>query len=121
MLTAEKAGALTSEEGVALMKKAALLADPETQADILCGLISAMTQDELTAATQTLLDAQNRGNAWSQEVWNALWTQWGRVNAVSQWRAIGPAAAIAWVKTQSEGRLWDRRFSVPPAEDAGGE
>ena len=81
VFTAEKAGALTSEERVALMKKAALLADPEKQADILCGLISAMTQDELTDATQTLLDAQNRGNAWSQEVWNALWTQWGRVNA----------------------------------------
>ena len=81
VLTAEKAALLTSGERIELLQKAALLADPEKQADILCGLISAMTQDELTEATKTLLVAQRRGNSWSQEVWNTLWTQWGRVNA----------------------------------------
>lgn len=81
MLTADKAGRLAPEERLALLKKAALLADPEKQADILCGLISAMTQDELVESTRALLDAQRKGNNWSQEVWNTLWTQWGRVNA----------------------------------------
>lgn len=81
VLSPEKAAQLTSEERIALLKKAALLADPEKQADILCGLISAMDQGELTDAARILLDAQRRGNSWSQEVWNTLWTQWGRVNA----------------------------------------
>jgi hypothetical protein len=81
VLTPEKAALLTSEERIALLKKAAILADPEKQADILCGLISVMTQDELTEATKTLLDAQRRGNKWSTETWNTLWTRWGQVNA----------------------------------------
>ncbi|WP_035603494.1 hypothetical protein [Haloferula sp. BvORR071] len=81
VLTTEKAAQLSSEERIALLKKAALLADPEKQADILCGLISAMNENELLESTKTLLDAQRRGNNWSQEVWNTLWTQWGRVNA----------------------------------------
>ncbi|MDB6078573.1 MAG: hypothetical protein JWO82_2320 [Akkermansiaceae bacterium] len=81
VLTPEKATLLTSGERIELLKKAALLADPEKQADILCGLISVMNQDELTETAKVLLDAQRRGNSWSQEVWNTLWTQWGRVNA----------------------------------------
>ncbi|MES2476878.1 MAG: hypothetical protein V4640_13930 [Verrucomicrobiota bacterium] len=83
VLTTGTAAKMTPEERVALLKKAALLADAGTQADILCGLISAMTQEELMESTQVLLDAQFRGNTWSQEVWNSLWTQWGRVNAVA--------------------------------------
>ena len=83
VLTTEKAGKMTPEERVALLKKAALLADTGKQSDILCGLISAMTQEELVESTQVLLDAQFHGNAWSQDVWNSLWTQWGRVGAVA--------------------------------------
>ncbi len=81
VVSTEKAGKMTPEERIALLKKAALLADTGKQSDILCGLISAMTQDELIESTKTLLDAQYRGNSWSQEVWNSLWTQWGRVGA----------------------------------------
>ena len=81
VLPAGKANLLTSAEKIALLKRATLLADPEKQADILCGLISAMTRDELTEATKTLLEVQRRGNGWSQEVWDTLWTQWGRVDA----------------------------------------
>lgn len=81
VLSTETAGKMTPEERVALLKKASVLADPEKQADILVGLISVMTQEELLEGTKALLDAQRRGNEWSQEVWNALWTQWGRVNA----------------------------------------
>lgn len=80
VLTPEKAALLSSAERIELLKKAALLADPEKQADILCGLLSAMKEDELKEATKTLLTAQRRGNSWSQEVWNTLWTQWGRVS-----------------------------------------
>ena len=83
VLTTEKAGKMTPGERIALLKKAALLADTGKQSDILCGLISAMSQEELVESTQVLLDAQFRGNAWSQEVWNSLWTQWGRVGAVA--------------------------------------
>lgn len=81
VMTFENAARLTPEERIAMLKKAAVLADPEKQADILVGLISAMTQDELAESTRSLLDAQRKGNAWSQEVWNTLWTQWGKVNA----------------------------------------
>ncbi|MES2437862.1 MAG: hypothetical protein V4584_02260 [Verrucomicrobiota bacterium] len=83
VLSTEKAGKMTPAERVALLKKAALLADTGKQSDILCGLISAMTQEELIESTQVLLDAQFHGNSWSQDVWNALWTQWGRVAAVA--------------------------------------
>ena len=68
VLPAGKASLLTSAEKIALLKRATVLADPEKQADILCGLISAMTRDELTEATKTLLEVQRRGNGWSQEV-----------------------------------------------------
>ena len=81
VLSPENAAKLTIKERSELLKKAALLADPEKQADIVCGLLSAMTQEELEEATTTLLDAQGRGNHSSQAVWNTLWTQWGRVNA----------------------------------------
>lgn len=81
VMTFENAARLTPEERIAMLKKAAVLADPEKQADILVGLISAMTQDELVESTRSLLDAQRKGNTWSQEVWNTLWTQWGKVNA----------------------------------------
>lgn len=81
IISPEKAAKLSKEERTALLKKATLLADPEKQADILCGLISAMSQEELEEATKTLLDAPPTGANTSQDVWNTLWTQWGRVNA----------------------------------------
>jgi hypothetical protein len=98
VMSVEKASKLTPEERIALLKKAAVLADPEKQADILVGLISAMTQDELLESTRSLLDAQRKGNAWSQEVWNALWTQWGRVN---------PEACLALSKTGERYPGWN--------------
>ncbi|RYD22987.1 MAG: hypothetical protein EOP88_05965 [Verrucomicrobiaceae bacterium] len=98
VMTVEKASKLTPEERIALLKKAAVLADPEKQADILVGLLSAMTQDELLESTRSLLDAQRKGNAWSQEVWNALWTQWGRVN---------PEACLALSKTGERYPGWN--------------
>jgi hypothetical protein len=98
VMTLEKATAMRPEERISLLKKAAVLADPEKQADILVGLISAMTQDELVESTRSLLDAQRKGNAWSQEVWNALWTQWGRVN---------PEACLALSKTGERYPGWN--------------
>lgn len=86
----EMAGLLNPDQRITLMKKAAILADPGTQAEILCGLISAMTPDELTETTKVLLDAQRRGNDWSQAVWNSLWTRWGNVD---------PAACLAFFAT----------------------
>ncbi len=120
VLTVEKAASLTPEERIALLKKAAALGDPNRQADILCGLISAMGESELTAATAALMRAQQYGNDWSQAVWNTLWTQWGTVApqaclALSAegeglntsedyrcmmvgWMSVDPEAALAWAK-----------------------
>ncbi|RYD68732.1 MAG: hypothetical protein EOP83_00065 [Verrucomicrobiaceae bacterium] len=79
-LTIDDAQKLTPEERKALLNKAALLSDPNKQAKILCGLIAAMSKDELKETTQTLMQIQHRGNEWSQAVWNELWTQWGRTD-----------------------------------------
>jgi hypothetical protein len=98
VLAVEDAARLTSEERIALLKTASVLGDPEKQADILCGLISAMNEEELLECTRTLLDAQRKGNAWSQEVWNTLWTQWGRVN---------PEACLALSKTGERYPGWN--------------
>ncbi len=117
-LSNEKAGLLSPDQRLALMKKAAVLADPGRQAEVLCGLISAMTPDELTETTKALLDAQRRGNGWSQAVWNSLWTRWGNVDPaaclalsaagrgmntsedyrylMSGWLDTDPQAALAW-------------------------
>lgn len=80
VIAAVDAAKLTTQARIDLLKKAAVLPDAEKQADILTGLIRAMTQAELEEATQVLLDAQRSGNQWSQDVWNSLWTQWGRIN-----------------------------------------
>lgn len=98
VVTTATAGKMTPAERVALLKKAALLADTGKQSDILCGLISAMTQEELVESTQALLDAQMNGNSWSQEVWNSLWTQWGRVGAV---------ACLELSQQSSGGKTWN--------------
>lgn len=117
-LSPEKAGLLSPDQRITLMKKAAVLADPGRQAEVLCGLISAMTPDELTETTKALLDAQRRGNGWSQAVWNSLWTRWGNVDPaaclalsakgaamntsedyrylMSGWLDTDPQAALAW-------------------------
>ena len=79
-LTIDDAQKLTPEERRTLLNKAALLSDPTKQAKILCGLIAAMSKDELKDTTRTLMQIQSRGNEWSQAVWNELWTQWGRTD-----------------------------------------
>ncbi|GAA5125995.1 hypothetical protein JIN84_14920 [Luteolibacter yonseiensis] len=130
VLTPESAATLAKDERIALLKKATLLSDPEKQADILCGLIRVMTQDELEEATKTLLDAQRAGNSWSQDVWNSLWTQWGRVNpegclAMSKTGAPRPGSndlnglntpddyrclMVGWLETQPEAAMtWARQ------------
>ncbi len=117
-LSSDDARRLTPEERIALLNKAALLADPEKQANIICGLISAMSKDELGSTTEALLEIQSRGNAWSQAVWNSLWTQWGRIDPqtclelsahgsglntgadyrclMSGWLETDPGAALEW-------------------------
>lgn len=79
-LTIEKAKQLNSRERIALLKKAALLSDPDRQEDVLCGLVSVMTREELEEAVVTLRTAMGRGNQWSQEVWDTVWKQWGKVD-----------------------------------------
>lgn len=133
VFTVEKAAALTPEERIVLLKKAASLADPGKQADILCGLISAMSGGELLETTTVLMRAQQRGNEWSQAVWNTLWTQWGTMAPqaclelsakggglntgedyrcmMTGWMSTDPQAAIAWAKQQDR----DSRASAAAA------
>ena len=119
------AAKMTPEERLSLLNKAALMSDPSKQAKVLCGLISAMTKEELDEATGRLLHVQSRGNAWSQDVWNALWTQWGRVDPegclarsamgnglntgndyrcmIVGWMESDPQAAMEWAQRPKHG------------------
>ncbi|MBK1834667.1 hypothetical protein [Roseibacillus ishigakijimensis] len=70
------------EERLALFQRSALLGDIGRQATVLCELIETADSAELEEMTRLLKQAQDRGNAWDQEVWNELWKQWGRMDPV---------------------------------------
>ena len=123
VLSVDKARRMTPTERIALLKKAATLSDADRQAAILCGLIPAMSAEELTESTDVLIKAQGRGNAWSQEVWNELWLQWGRLDPegclaragygkglvtgedyrllMAGWLETSPNSAVEWAKANS--------------------
>lgn len=128
-LTAERAAKLNSSERIALLKKAALLGDPGRQEDVLCGLVSVMTREELALAVETLRQAMGRGNPWSQEVWDTVWSQWGKVDphACLELAAKGGALftsndcrrfMMGWLEVDPEGAL---RWAREPGKDGRGE
>lgn len=126
-LSEQGARRMSPEERLNLLSKGALIFDGSKQADMLCGLLSAMTKEEMRQAMDKLAAAQDGGNACAQAVWDTLWTQWGRVDPIGcmeyfaahpdsksrsdarfmmqGWLEIDPDAALAWAKEPRESRL----------------
>lgn len=120
----ERARQMTSQERLGLMEKGALIYDSGKQADLLCGVISTLTKEDIGQAVGLLAAAQDRGNFCSQAVWDAIWTQWGRVDPegvlkafndkpigksraddrhlMAGWWETDPAGALAWAKEPKE-------------------
>lgn len=129
-VTVDEAKAMTPQERMAIMRSAAVLADQVEQAAILCGLIPAMTKEELDEATKVLRRAQYGGGAWSQEVWNEIWLQWGRIDpegalAKGEQRLGGPTTyedyrllMAGWMETAPNTAMeWARKVAAE-LEDA---
>ncbi|MES2475757.1 MAG: hypothetical protein V4640_08250 [Verrucomicrobiota bacterium] len=124
-VTRDEAERLSPQQRLEWLSKAARLTDINQQADILCGLIAAMSRDELPAATQQLIAAQRAGNDSAHRVWADLWQRWGQVapedalkstpgnpgpqtsndwrNFMKGWLAADPAAAMAWAQARNPG------------------
>lgn len=120
----DQARLLSPEERIALMRKGALIFDGTKQAEMICGVISALSKEELVEATRILGDAQGRGNFHAQAVWDAVWKQWGKLDAtgclagftsdpngksrtdarhvMQGWMDADPAAALAWAREPKE-------------------
>lgn len=116
----EKVALLSSVERMRLLADGALIYNSANQAAVLCGVISALTKEEIQEAMNILGGIQDRGNYQTQEVWDGLWKQWGRVdpmaclanfgvdavsksradarNVMTGWLETDPAAALAWAK-----------------------
>lgn len=117
-MSPEQAARLTSKERMELLASGGSVYLTGNQTAVLCGLISSLHKDEMTAAMKILGGIQDRGNGINQEVWDTFWKQWGRVdpagclvdfgeNAVSKnpgdarnvmkgWLEINADAALAW-------------------------
>ncbi len=115
-----KARKMTPEERLALATQAMMLTDVSQQGKILCGLIPALTKEEMTEVNTRLYDSMMRGNPWSQDTWDSLWVRWGQVdpaaclaksgtpiafatradgqNFMKGWLESDPIAALAWAK-----------------------
>ena len=126
-LTVEEARALTSEERMAMITRGGMSWNSGNQLALMSGVIAALTQDEIGPATEILGGIQDRGNFQTQEVWSALWTQWGRVNPtkaleffaqensgksksdarnmMTGWLETDPQEAFAWAKQPKSSNL----------------
>jgi hypothetical protein len=100
-VTVEEARQLTSEQRLAMVRQGSLIFDGLRQARFLAGLIPALSKLELEQAIKIMGDAQGRGNHAAQDVWDALWTQAGRVDAE---RVLAGLAANPSGKTRSDMR-----------------
>jgi hypothetical protein len=110
--------ALTSAERLQRLTRGSLIYNGTTQSIVLCNLIEALTKGEIDEATRLLGRTQDQGNAFSQQVWDTLWMQWGRLdpekclagfsanpegkpesdtrNVMKGWLEFDPGAALAW-------------------------
>lgn len=119
-LTKQQCLALTSAERLALVNKGALIFDGLKQTAFLEGVISSLNAEEFMDARRSLATATIRGNLAAQGVWDSLWKQAGRLNAVGTltdfgnhksrsdarhvmegWFETDPDAATAWAKEKS--------------------
>lgn len=134
---------MTPPERLDILAKGALVFDGTKQAEMLCGLISAMTKEEMPRAMELLAAAQDGGNACAQAVWDTLWTQWGRVDPqgcieyfaehpdsksrsdarfmMEGWLEVDPAAALAWARQPKEVRLDSAAAAMAITWDSGGD
>jgi len=122
-LTSEQCLALTSEERIQMLQKGALIYDSLKQTDYLVDLISVLNADELAEARKYIGRAQSRGNYASQEVWNTLWKQAGRVaplhtlenfgrgkprqdarHIMEGWFETDASAALAWAQNPPQNK-----------------
>jgi len=142
-LTVEEARALTSEERMALITRGGMSWNSGNQAALMCGVIAALTEDEIGPATQILGGIQDRGNFQTQEVWDALWTQWGRVNPtkaleffanddsgkskgdarhmMTGWLEADPLAAFTWAKQPKQSGLEAAAAALAITRNANGD
>jgi hypothetical protein len=115
-----KARKMTPEERLALATQAMMVTDVSQQGKILCGLIPALTKEEMVGVNTLLYESMMRGNPWSQDTWDSLWVRWGQVdpagclanagkpiafgtradgqNFMKGWLESDPSAALAWAK-----------------------
>ena len=127
---AEKVALLSSEERMALLADGALIYNSANQAAVLCGVISALTKEEIRDAANILGRIQDRGNGITQPVWDALYKQWGRVDpvvalahfgidAVSKSPADAKHVMAGWLETDSSAALaWATLPKQAPLEAA---
>jgi len=142
-ITEGRAQRMTSEERLGALKKGALVYDGGKQAELLCGLIGALTMDEMRQAMDILAQTQDGGNAFAQAVWDSLWTQWGRVDPVEcmhylnetsgsksrsdarhvmqGWLEADPDAALAWASAPKESRLDAAAAAMAMTWNSGGD
>jgi hypothetical protein len=139
----QSARRMTSQQRLDLLGKGALVFDSNKQAEMLCGVINALTKEEMQEAMRLLAEAQDGGNACAQVVWDTLWKQWGRVDPVEcvkyinetsgtksrtdarhvmeGWLEANPEAALAWAKDAKNTRLDGAAAAMAMTWNAGGD
>jgi len=129
-VSAEKAALLDSRARMRLLADGALVYHSANQVAVLCGVISALTKEEIREALGILCGIQERGNYQTQQVWDSLWKQWGRVDpmvcladfaagADARSRADARNVMIGWLETDSAAALaWAKEPRQAPLEAA---
>lgn len=134
---------LSSEERLRLLKRGAMIWNSGNQSAALRGLIGGLTKEEMSEATSILGAVQDSGNYQAQEVWDALWVQWGRVNPaeamvffekdgsgksksdarnmMTGWLETDPIAAFAWAKTPKSSELEASAAALAITSNANGD
>lgn len=115
-ITPEEARKLTSEQRMHLLASGGLVFNSGNQTAFLTGVIAGLTKDEIQKAGDILGGIQDRGNFQAQEVWDAFWKQWGRVDPARCLKFFGPGAVskseadarnvmAGWLETDPDGAL----------------
>lgn len=126
-MTLDEARLLSSEQRMQLIANGGRVFGSRNQIAALTNIIGALTKDEMKQAADTLGEIQDRGNFQTQEVWDTLWKQWGRVdpvvclaffgssavsksnadarNVMAGWLETDPDAALAWANEPKKSAL----------------
>ncbi len=142
-LSAEKAARLSSAERMALLVNGAMVYNSGNQTAVLCDLISTFSKEEIREAARLFSEVQERGNFQTREVWDSLWKQWGRVdpmaclasagrddsarshgdvrNVMAGWLETDAAAALAWAKGPTKGKLEAAAAAFAITQSANGD